>query len=261
MDLIDALAVAPGDVVALVGGGGKTTAMYRLCAEAAARGLRAVASGTARFTGPPRGVPAPLVVDEDERRLEAALYGRLQDSPWVIAAAGRGSKGRLLPVSYDLAGRLAADSGVGLLVLEADGSAMRPFKAPAAHEPALPPCATLVVAVAGADVLGRPLADGYVHRPERVAALTGAAAGAPVTPAMVATVLSSGQGGRKSLPPGARFAVLLNKVTLERLGPARETAALLLDHGVDLVVLAQARRDPPVVAVHPAAESHSRSPA
>jgi probable selenium-dependent hydroxylase accessory protein YqeC len=260
MDLIEALAIAPGDVVAFVGGGGKTTAMYRLCAEAAARGLRAVASGTARFTEPARSAPAPLLVDPDERRLRAEIARSLQDSPWVIAATGRGPKGRLLPISYGLAGRLAADRRAGLLVLEADGSALRPFKAPAEHEPALPPSATLVVAVAGADVLGRPLDSDSVHRPERVAALTGAAQGAPVTPPIVAAVLASEQGGRKSVPPGARFAALLNKVTEGRLGAARETAALLQARGVDLVVLAEARRDPPVVAVvHAAPLERSRS--
>jgi molybdenum cofactor cytidylyltransferase len=135
------------------------------------------------------------------------------------------------------------------VALEADGSAMRPFKAPAEHEPAIPASATLVVAVVGADIFRRALDETHVHRPERVKALTGAASGASITPALVAIVLAHAEGGRKGVPPGARFAVLINKVTPARLELARETARLLHENGVERVVLAQAREEPPVVEV------------
>src|SRR3990170_1896622 len=41
MDLREALGLGEREIVALVGGGGKTTAMYRLCRETAARGGKA----------------------------------------------------------------------------------------------------------------------------------------------------------------------------------------------------------------------------
>jgi probable selenium-dependent hydroxylase accessory protein YqeC len=47
----------------------------------------------------------------------------------------------------------------GVCILnEADGSRMRPFKAPAEHEPVIPEETTLVVPVVGADIFGRTLA-------------------------------------------------------------------------------------------------------
>jgi probable selenium-dependent hydroxylase accessory protein YqeC len=137
-----------------------------------------------------------------------------------------------------------------ILTLEPDCSEKMPFKAPADHEPALPPSATLVVGVVGADIFGRALSPESVHRPERVSAITGASLGDPITPALVAAVMASGNGGRKSVPAGARYAVLINKVTERRLAPARETGRLLLAGGVDLVVLARVRDTPPVVEVH-----------
>lgn len=246
--LTEALSVAPREVAAFVGGGGKTTAMYRLCREAAALGRRAVASGTARFTLPAGRLEVPLLVHADEEALLASVRGRLgRDGPWLIAAAGLGSKERLLPITGDLVSRLAAAPEVDLLALEADGSALRPFKAPAGHEPVVPAAATIVVAVVGADVFGRPLTEAFVHRPERVAALTGAREGDRVTPAMVAAVLADERGGRKGVPEAARFAVLVNKVTASRLEAARETARLLLDRGVRRVVLGRVREPDPVV--------------
>lgn len=249
MDLTDALGIGEREVVALVGGGGKTTSMYRICAEAAIRGRFAVASGTARFTEPSGGARVPVLVDEDEGRLLDAVRRAQGRHPWVIAAAGHGSKERLLPISNAMVAKLAEEAAVALLILEADGSAMRAFKAPAGHEPAVPPAATLLVAIVGADIFGRPLTEELVHRPERVTALSGAAGGSPVTPGVVAEVLGHPAGGRKALPAAARFAVLINKVTPSRLAEAREAAGLLLQRGVPLVVLAQAREEVPVVEI------------
>ena len=89
---------------------------------------------------------------------------------------------------------------------------MRPFKAPAEHEPVIPECASLVVAVVGVDAVGLPLAAKYIHRPEWVAAIC---PGEVVTPEMIARVWVSAQGGRKNVPAGARVVGLINKVETE----------------------------------------------
>ncbi len=249
MDLTEAFAISNHEVVALTGAGGKTTTMYRLCAEALARGRRAVASGTARFSAPAPNLPVHMLVDEDEERLCAAVLTGLDPERAVVATTGHTDKERLTPISYEAAARIAAFDTLGLLALEADGSRMRPFKAPAGHEPAVPPCATLVIAIAGADVFGRPLTDEFVHRPEQVVALTGARLGQPITPDLVAAVLAHPAGGRKNVPAGARFAVMLNKVSLERIEAAREAARLMVAGGVGTVVLACMLEDAPLVEV------------
>ena len=128
---------------------------------------------------------------------------------------------------------------------------MRPFKAPADHEPVIPIETTVVVPVVGADIFGKPLDAEHVHRPERVGALTGASPGAVITPDIVARLLAHPEGGRKGAPANARIMVLVNKAeVLTDLGPARETAERLLrEPAIDSVVLAAARRDRPVIEV------------
>jgi probable selenium-dependent hydroxylase accessory protein YqeC len=103
----------------------------------------------------------------------------------------------------------------------------------------------------GADVFGKPLDDDHVHRPELVAALSGAPLGAPITPEIVARVLAHPEGGRKGVPPGARVVVLVNKVeSLPDLSPARETAERLLrEPAIHSVLLASLRDDKPVLEV------------
>jgi molybdenum cofactor cytidylyltransferase len=130
-----------------------------------------------------------------------------------------------------------------LVLVEADGSAHRPFKAPAEHEPVIPAGAADVVVCAGLQVLGRPLDERWVHRPELAAGLAGVAPGSPVTPWVAATVLLAPAGGRKGVPRGARCHALLNVAGEAAPGPeALELARRLADGGYDHVVIADARR-------------------
>ena len=84
-----------------------------------------------------------------------------------------------------------------------------------------------------------------------VAALSGAALGALITPEIVTRVLAHPEGGRKGVPSGSRVVVLINKVeTLTDLAPARETAERLLrEPAIHSVLLASIRSDNPVLEV------------
>jgi molybdenum cofactor cytidylyltransferase len=250
MTLADALRMTADESVALVGGGGKTTAMFRLAREMGARGGRAITTTTTRIFGAqialaPAHVPAAEATRE---RVAAALA--VHGHVLVIGPTEAGS-GKAEGVSLDLFRLLRAWFPDVCILNEADGSRMRPFKAPADYEPVIPPETTLVVPVVGADVFGAPLDAEHVHRPELVSALSGAPMGARVTPAIVARVLAHPDGGRKGVPAGARVIVLINKVdTLPDRAPARETAACLLrEPAIHSVVLASVRAEEPVLEV------------
>ena len=237
--LAAALAMRDDEVVALVGGGGKTTAMFRLAREMVERGGTAITTTTTRIFGAqialsPVHVPAAEATRE---RVWAALAAHGQ--VLVIGATDAGS-GKAEGVSLDLFQRLRAWCPAACILNEADGSRMRPFKAPAAHEPVIPVDTMLVVPVVGADVFGKTLDADHVHRPELVSALSGAPLGAPITPAIVARVLAHPQGGRKGVPGRARVVVVINKVeSLPDRAPARETAERLLrEPAIHSVVLA-----------------------
>ena len=183
MKLTDALRMAPDEVVALVGGGGKTTAMFRLAREVVEGGGRAITTTTTRIFGAqialaPAHVPAASVTRE---RLAAELA--LHRHVLVIGATDADS-GKAEGISLDLFRHVRAWFPDVCLLNEADGSRMRPFKAPADYEPVIPADTTLVAVVVGADVLGRSLDAEHVHRPELVATLSGAPMGAPITPAL-----------------------------------------------------------------------------
>jgi probable selenium-dependent hydroxylase accessory protein YqeC len=149
---------------------------------------------------------------------DAALDRALAEHGWATLL-GRCER----PDKYAGIGCAEADalrSRADLVLVEADGARGRSLKAPAAHEPVVPPASDVVVVVAGLDALGAALDAGLVHRLERVCALTGRPPGAPVDEDVLVGTLSLGGYPERS-PAAARTVVFLNKAEDE----SREAAA------------------------------------
>ncbi len=243
ISLHEALGIVRPAVFTSVGGGGKTTVLFALAqewAEAGGSGL-SILTTTTRMTIPRAGRMMPLVLG----RTESSRAGALADIDArglrsAVVGAGRGDRERVLGIEPDWP-RRAVDSGQASLVgVEADGSKGRPFKAPAEHEPVIPDGADVVCAVIGAGVLGRPLDERSVHRPEIAAQIAGAEIGDEVTPQLAATVLMSGIGGRKGVPESAQFVVLVsggsrNLEMSRELAQMVDARAVIWDTGAGLI--------------------------
>lgn len=234
MNLAGALGLGERELVAFVGAGGKQTTMSALT-EAAEE--RRVGYTTTTHMRPPE---FPLVIAR-----EPELRDRLAECPEAVAFASERVENPARAASkvrgYDPAvpDTLFEAGAFDWLLVKADGARRREFKAPAEHEPAIPPGATTVVVVASAGVLGDPLDESLVHRPERVAALSGIERGDELTPAAVAAVLADPEGGLKNAPPDSDVVVVLNKAdTLDLRDGARDAVRSVLDrtdrvsHGV-----------------------------
>jgi len=252
MFLSHALSLGSKEVIALSGGGGKTTLMFRLAAELAATGEQVVTTMTTRiFVSQMAQAPHTLVL-HGEGALLAQLSEALAEYGHVLIAGGTiVEQDKVEGVPPEFLDRIVAQPAVDVVIVEADGSRRLPFKAPAHHEPVIPSSTTVLVPVVGLDVVGKPLVAGQVHRPEIVAALSGAALGDPVTPEMIAAVLAHPEGGAKGLPSGARLVPFLNKAEDEAtLTAARQTARLLLACPiVSRVIIGTAQAPDPVIEV------------
>jgi molybdenum cofactor cytidylyltransferase len=251
MKLRTALRLADGDIVAFVGAGGKTSAMFRLADEIVESGGRVVTSTTTHMGADQiRRAPEHFSAFEASRaNVEAALDGRAHV---LVTGPVDRTLHKAAAVTDGLIEDLHAIPNLAAILVEADGARLLPFKAPAGHEPAIPGVATLVVPIVGMEVLGQPLDPEHAHRPERIAALAGAEPGATITPEIVARVLAHPQGGLKNVPDGARVCVLLNKVeSPEALAAAREIAARVLEQAsIESILIGSTRRDSPITGVH-----------
>ena len=182
MDIAPLLHVTRG-VTALIGGGGKTTLLYTLAEELRRRGTVIITTST-HIQRPEQ---YPVLPEGGKDAITAAL-----SENDVVCVAGRSPEGKLSApaLPFELLSELA-----DYVLVEADGSKRLPLKAHAPHEPVIPACAGQTVCVVGADGFDRPIAE-VCHRPERYAALCGAALTDIVTPALAARVLlAEGYGG------------------------------------------------------------------
>jgi molybdenum cofactor cytidylyltransferase len=209
MDLFDAFDLKPGAVVAAVGGGGKTSLVYALGDQAATMGLAAIVASTTKFTRRSPGPMPPIIETTDDESVQA-LRDAVSPGSVVVASAGAANRGRMEGYRPETIDAWAASLIPGLIAVEADGSAHRPFKAPADHEPVIPSSATDVIVCVGLDVLGKALTAANVHRPETATRLGRTELGTPVTIETILRVLTHDDGGRKGVPPTARLHALLN---------------------------------------------------
>ncbi len=203
MKISQALQIQPG-LTALIGGGGKTTLMYRLAEELSAVG--SVIVGTSTRILIPEDLPA--LTDGTKEAIADALK-----SCRALCVGTRAENGKLAApaVGFDELKTLA-----DYVIVEADGAHRLPIKAHAAYEPVIPDGTDQTVLVIGASAFGQPI-ERICHRPELFAGLAGVDLRSTVTPAVVQRVVAAeGLGDR----------VLINQAEDER---TRQDAVLLAD--------------------------------
>jgi molybdenum cofactor cytidylyltransferase len=244
-----ALGVERGEVVSLVGAGGKTTTMFRLADELVLDGWKVLTTTTTMIWREERC--APMVLEPDGDRLLDEARSALNDHGRVTVASGFDeAQGKLVGIDPSLVEALIALPEVDAIIVEADGAKGRSLKAPAPYEPVIPPRTSLLVPMAAIDALGQPLDQRTVHRPEIVARLSGSGLGQTITSALMSTVLLHPQGGLKNAPPQARVLPLINKVDAANVGDARQLARSLLNgRRVKRVVLGAVADENPVKEV------------
>lgn len=246
MNLAQALRLENSSRLALVGAGGKTSALF-----AAARAL---SQRKSRISPILLTTTTHLAIEQCQF---ANYHFKIQSAEEVLGYANEIKAGIVLFTGTSIKdGRIVgpdkqaitaifnlAESHTWPLLVEADGSRLHPLKAPAEHEPAIPEWANHVLVCAGLSGLGKPLNDQFVHRPDIYAQLSETEYDSPMTAESIVKVLKHPAGGLKSIPTGARRSVLLNQAdTLDKQATARRMAEQLLDV-YDCVIIS--KLDPP----------------
>ena len=206
--------------ICLVGGGGKTTVMYELAAAWAACGRKVLVLTSTHILQPADG---SFAADA------AAVHNLWQQRRYAVIGTPEFVTGKLTlpPQSVYEALKLQAD----VILCEADGSRHHPCKVPAKYEPVLLPDSDIVLAVAGMDALGRPLAQAC-QRSQLAAELLGCSAEKIIDEQMLAALLLSEQGARKNV--GARaYYIVLNKCDLLKATQQEKMLRLLVGAGMD----------------------------
>lgn len=239
--LYRALDIAPGDIVAFVGAGGKSSAILQVAYELKEANVKVlVAPTTKTFVSEAERI-GPIITSEDRDELHKEAAEVLDREGAVVVGSAILSKARVGGIETSWVPSLAPSDGVTLV--EADGSRRRPLKGTASHEPLLPEGATLVVAVGGLRALGEPVDEEHVHRPEVFSELTGTGPGHTISARAFARALLA---GLRSVPDGADRTALLADVEPGRsMSDASAVAHELWQGGVRKVVLSSLPKETP----------------
>ena len=159
--LLMALTIDPEKypVIAVAGGGGKTSLIFRLCEELMATGRKVIITTTTHMAYEAER-PFAEVGNEDKIRQDLEKYN------YTVAATLDRDKGKIGSLPEEKLEELRGMADV--LLIEADGAKRLPLKVPGEWEPVIPAFVDMVIGVVGMDAVGQPISE-ICHRPERVA--------------------------------------------------------------------------------------------
>lgn len=214
-------------LISLVGAGGKTTTMYTLARELAHRGKHVVTTTTTQIFTPAHGETEKLVVEVEPVMLLNRVKTAWEYHRRITVASGIDHRGKLIGLPTALPALLIQEAGADVVIVEADGARHRLIKAPAEHEPVVPPETNVALLLMSARAIHQLLNEEVAHRPERIAAVTGIHMGDTLTPEVIARLMTSEQGALKHIPESAQVYLLVTHTTLERREGVLELARLV----------------------------------
>lgn len=213
--LTEALGLNAPALIAIVGGGGKTTLMYSLAKELRSAGKSVAAATTTRIMAPSPDTGAQMLFAKDMATLGKADFS--PETPLKVLAGGINPEtGKVIGIPPALCDDFFSARLADFLIVEADGSRRLPLKAPGPDEPVIPLRTTHFVAVAGLSALGKPLGE-VSFRPELVSVITGLDQDDQIDAETIAKLLTDPRGLSKNAPTDSARIIFLNQADTPEL--------------------------------------------
>ncbi len=224
----------PGDrcsLISVVGGGGKTSLIYRL---AELLGYRGFSIGITTTTKMERNHPLSDVVTQwviGNAPQGSSQFNHDNDGLCITQFARSTAQDKLLGFSAETLDLVKRDSPFDIIFVEADGSAGAPVKCPGAEEPVIPKSSDGVIVMFGLSSLGKTPSSQWIHRFDRFSNFPDMDISVPISVDTYSTLVKSPEGLLRDVSEDTPFVVLCNQFdeVLESNRPS--LVALLRERG------------------------------
>ncbi len=225
---------SPGDgcsLISVVGGGGKTSLIYRL---AEMLGYRGFSIGITTTTRMERNHPLSDVVTQwvvGDAPKGRSKFDHDSDGLCITQFARSTGKDKFLGFSGETLDLIKRDSPFDIIFVEADGSAGAPVKCPGPDEPVIPKSSDGVIVVFGLSSLDKTPSAQWIHRFDRFRNFPNIDTSAPISVDTYRALVDSPEGLLRDVSEDTPFAVLCNQFdeVLESNRPS--LVALLRERG------------------------------
>ena len=198
-------------VIAVTGGGGKTSLMFALGRHSAEYTFTLLTTTTKIFAPSPDVSPFEIVAGSDDL---IRKINNTEDLPSMMTAAKEMNGGKLLGYTPEEISCISSKSQVGRMIIEADGSRGLSLKAYEAWEPPVPAVTDCHFIVVGADIFTDPLSPANAFRFDIIKEKFSLQPGEMISFANCAALLSNREEYLKNSPEKAMRVLFINKCDL-----------------------------------------------
>ena len=206
LELRETFDIRSGQIVAVIGAGGKHTLMHRLSQELAAVGLPVVLTSTTNLHRNAELSKLGIIVVDECDNWAGKLRETLSNEMRAIVVGSRLGANMYRGIDGPFVSKLVSTEPSSVVLVKADGARRRLLKVPGEQEPVYPPRTNVCVLVLSLASIGKPITDQHVHRLERLQALT---VGDTITKQTLLDVLQPGGYGDR-MPGSARHMLYLS---------------------------------------------------
>jgi len=220
VQISEALGLEKRAFISFVGAGGKSTLFKRLAEELALKNKRTILTTTTKMFAwqlSPfvKNGKLPKGHNEEIIRESIKKYFSIEGKGGRLAVIGEkiedNGEEKISGPPPDWLDKWWEDKLADYFLIEADGAAGRPVKAPASHEPVIPLSTTNLVGVIGIDALGLSLQEENVFRSQIFSRLTGLNLGEKISIEALSLLICHPEGLFKEAPPGCCRHLFINK--------------------------------------------------
>jgi len=221
MLISEALGLKEKAFISFVGAGGKSTLFNRLAEELLLKNKRIILTTTTKMFAwqlTPFIEKGRLIEGHNEETVRKFIikYFSVKSKTGRLAVIKEKIKDngeeKVSGPSLDWLDKWWEDKLADYFLIEADGAAGRPVKAPASHEPVIPLSTTDLIGVIGIDALGLSLQEENVFRSEIFSQLTGLKLGEKIGIEALSLLICNPEGLFKGTPLNCLRHLFINKV-------------------------------------------------